>query len=493
MRFIPYEAPELPILLTISSYIYLLNIAEAIFKALINAGLIGSLAVGVIFGPEVSNLLPDYIQHTFTLLGYIGLLLLVFEAGLSTDITLLYNNIFLSLVVALTGVGLPIAGSLLLLAYGFGYSALQAFGAGAALCSTSLGTTLALLRPELRQTRTGAVLMSAALLDDITGLVFAAIIPNLPFEGSNSDSSIAWYTIARPILVSCAFAFGTPAFAFIFHGLFWNTPTQYKTRLYTGKIQLFLVIAVLSGFITGARYAGTSELFGAYLAGAFLSYIFAVPHISPTPAVGFDPPKAPEIYLDNPQDAFTLYLQPLLHYVFSPIFFASIGTALPIRALVFVGGSRKVIWRGIVYSLLMIVAKAAVGIWMLVWEDPRAGTGWCGSRKNKQVRKSQKGSGSTVHVDGIEANDRSASVETPIDAKTELSHTQSGSLIGLAMVARGEIALIVAQLARALLVGGVSEDNSEPFAVVIWAILVTTVGGALGVGLLLRSWDKKSL
>jgi hypothetical protein len=55
------------------------------------------------------------------------------------------------------------------------------------------------------------------------------------------------------------------------------------------------------------------------------------------------------------------------------------------------------------------------------------------------------------------------------------------------MVARGEIALIVAQLARGLLVHGVDE---EPFAVVIWGILVSTFGGALGVGMLLRSWAK---
>ena len=55
------------------------------------------------------------------------------------------------------------------------------------------------------------------------------------------------------------------------------------------------------------------------------------------------------------------------------------------------------------------------------------------------------------------------------------------------MVARGEIALIVAQLARGLLVSGVDE---EPFAVVIWGILVSTLGGALGVGMLLRSWAK---
>jgi hypothetical protein len=70
---------------------------------------------------------------------------------------------------------------------------------------------------------------------------------------------------------------------------------------------------------------------------------------------------------------------------------------------------------------------------------------------------------------------------------------RSAFLLGIAMVARGEIALIVAQIARPLLVsmsdtnGGASSTDSEPFAVVIWAILVSTVGGAIGVGLVLRT------
>lgn len=118
---------------------------------------------------------------------------------------------------ALCGILFPIAVSLLVLHFGFGYTTLQAFGAGVSLCSTSLGTTLALLRPEHRQTRTGAVLMSAALLDDIAGLVLAAIIQSLPFKGS----SLPFHgtPIARPILVSFVFAFGTPLFASLLHKL----------------------------------------------------------------------------------------------------------------------------------------------------------------------------------------------------------------------------------------------------------------------------------
>ena len=76
-----------------------------------------------------------------------------------------------------------------------------------------------------------------------------------------------------------------------------------------------------------------------------------------------------------------------------------------------------------------------------------------------------------------------------------LSRTRGALLLGIAMVARGEIALIVAQLARPLLLGsGTGDEGSsivdeEPAAIVMWAILITTFAGAVGVGILLKAWQ----
>ncbi|KAG6917364.1 hypothetical protein DXG01_002829 [Tephrocybe rancida] len=470
-----YTVPHIPLLLTVSSFIYLLNVAEYFFSSIINAGLIGSLALGIIYGPEASDILPSYIQNTFIILGYIGLLLLVFEAGLSTNIALLRSNFFLSSIVALSGVAVPIFISLFLLTYGYGYTWLQAFGSGAALCSTSLGTTLSLLSPELRQTRTGAILLSAALLDDITGLIFAAIIPNLPNNGSDSPG-IKWYNVIRPILTSLAFGIVTPMAAILIRRLALVLSPSGDKILYSGKVQVFIILAVLSGFVAGAQYAGTSELFGAYLAGAFLEHIFPY-------TVRRYPSETSAGSRYTPRSAFTAHILPLLHCFLSPIFFASIGAAIPIRSLFLVKGSRRVIWRGIVYSLLMVLAKAVVGLWILVWPDTPSGHGWCGSRRKEPVIQAPK-----------EPNMSTSSAEHADEHKAvDVTRTRSAALVGLAMVARGEIALIVAQLARPLLVGDTiigPHETSEPFAVVMWAILVSTVGGALGVGSLLRSWHK---
>ncbi|KAJ7173063.1 Cation/H+ exchanger [Mycena crocata] len=451
MTAIAYTTPEAPVILTISSYLYLINVAETVFARLINAGLLGSLCMGILYGSEVSDIVPEAIQSTFIALGYIGLLLIVFEAGLSTNISLLFDNILLSCCVAISGMVLPVGFSMLLLHFGFGYSPLQSFAAGAALSSTSLGTTLTVLKPEYRSTRTGTVLMAAALLDDIGGLVIAGVLSRLASYGT-ATGTIPWYIIVRPILVSFGFAFGVPLFAYLSRlcvvdkGVF--SP-------FSSRTQLFVMVATLSGFVAGAKYAGTSELFGAYLAGAYLAYVF-----SPHPTNSSSSPAPVQL-------AFNHHILPILQVFFSPLFFASIGSALPIRSLGSVDGSSRVVWRGIVYSLLMALAKVLVGLWMLVWPDRGSARGWFGQSRLPQSRET--------------------SDEADADTAPDFTPLRSAALVGLAMIARGEIALIVAEISRPLLGISSSDETSEPFAIVIWATLLNTAAGAVSVGLLLRN------
>lgn len=191
---------------------------------------------------------------------------------------MLLSNLPLSTVCALVGIGVPIAFSFALLNAAFGYKPLEAFAAGAALSSTSLGTTLAALNSatkdsnsvsnsgshspttpttsaidcslpttrspspiqhavtstslatepaatSFQQSRIGTVLISAAIIDDVVGLVIAAVIPALAlvqFPTSQSgNSGLAW-TIIRPLLSSVLIAAIAPLVArFILRPLFW--------------------------------------------------------------------------------------------------------------------------------------------------------------------------------------------------------------------------------------------------------------------------------
>ncbi|KAF4603056.1 Hsp70 ATPase ssc1 [Pleurotus pulmonarius] len=447
-----YEHPPATTILTIASFLFLINVAEALFEWLINAGLIGSLIVGVVYGPQAADILPHEFITSLIQLGYIGLLILVFEAGLTTNTQLLIDNLFLSTVAACVGIGVPIGLSILLLHVGYGYTLLQSFAAGAALSSTSLGTTLALLKPEWRQMRAGAVLLSAALLDDIVGLVIAAIISQL----ADTNSDIPWQIIVQPILVSVAFAISVPLLAYLLNRVH---VTYHISRVVPKRFHrrslLFVVVAVLSGLVAGARYAGTSDLFGAYLAGILLNFLakgYATEEaaaVEEQKSTHSHPPSV--VHEGLLTSTFTQYILLALQTFLSPIFFASIGIALPIRALGVADGSSAVVWRGVIYAILMFLAKAVVGLTILLWPAK------------------------STEVEAVAAGHLPPTLTRP----------QASVFLGLAMVARGEIALIVAQLARPILTH--SGESEEAYAVVIWAILLCTVGGAICVGVFLRS------
>src|ERR1700738_1403394 len=97
------------------------------------------------------------------------------------DLFLLKQTSLLSIMVALTGILLPIALSFLLIPiYAPLISRLVAFAAGASLSSTSVGTIFAILSAEnLTSTRVGTVLVTAAMLDDVVGLIMVKIISNI--------------------------------------------------------------------------------------------------------------------------------------------------------------------------------------------------------------------------------------------------------------------------------------------------------------------------
>lgn len=130
--------------------------------------------------------------------------------GLTTDLELAKKNLWLSLAVALTGLLTPILLSLVILHLAFDFTLLQAFAAGAALSTTSLGTTFTVIsQAGFGDTRLGAVLTSAAITDDVVGLVLLQVIVSLGLARSatnvsSSQSAAIGWAIGRPLLASLA-------------------------------------------------------------------------------------------------------------------------------------------------------------------------------------------------------------------------------------------------------------------------------------------------
>ncbi|KAM3523677.1 hypothetical protein MY4038_008083, partial [Beauveria bassiana] len=273
----PYHEPEILTILIQSSFLLLLNVVNFLLDKAVYCGLLGQVFIGVAWGTPGANWIGANAESAIVQLGYLGLLLLVYEGGLSTSLPSLKANLFLSLWVAITGISLPI-GLSFVLRYVIEASPLQCFAAGAALSSTSLGTTFTVLSTSgLAQSRLGVVLTSAAMMDDVIGLVMVQVMSNL---GRDSGSLIA-IIVVRPLLVSLGFAVVAPLTC-----LFLASPTtaclnrrrrcnpQGNLNKAMSSLQTPFVLhtLILIGYITASSYAGTSNLFAAYIAGASISW-----------------------------------------------------------------------------------------------------------------------------------------------------------------------------------------------------------------------------
>lgn len=295
---LPYHEPILKTILSLSSLIITLNASRYLLDSWLYCGLLGEIITGFLWGLW----LDQGSQQTIQRVGYLGLILLVFEGGLGLSSSQVRLTIGMSAAIATIGLTLPISLSFLLLAFPFtavgGNAAvvveypqlLAAFSAGASLCSTSLGTTLAILSAAgLLQTKIGTVLMSAAMMDDVVGLVMVKIIASL-----GSSDSLAPWPIARPVVASVVLLFVA-----IVVTLWILIPCWTAVRLWfrhRGNITLserkssiealvdwlkdavcgfphlgfVFSTLILYAFIIIAAFVDTSTLFAAFLAGCVL-------------------------------------------------------------------------------------------------------------------------------------------------------------------------------------------------------------------------------
>lgn len=231
-----------------------------------------------------------------------------------------------------------------------------------------------------------------------------------------------------------------------------------------------LMILVLSAFISIAAYAGTSILFGAFLAGAFLTYIPS------------KHPEGPFVVLSREQGerrkdksptfvhTFECYCLDAQKYVLEPLFFASIGFAIPFLDL----WTGKAIWRGVVFTLLMLIAKFIVGIWIPIWavaqHDPKK------AKEAHNQQQSLSGMGHTLEK-------TPSSSHSPSRGAAMRSSVSPALLLGMAMVARGEIGLLIIEIGY----NNTSYISEDGFLTAIWAILLNTIIGPIFVGLLVKS------
>lgn len=444
--------------------------------------------------------------------------------GITTSLPLLIPLIPISMAIAFTGVAGTLALSFLCIP-AFGYSPLSAFASGAAMSSTSLGTTLAVLAGtrgigfDIRQTKVGVALVGAAVADDVIAFVFSEIMKIL----GQSNGGVG-PQIGRIVGVTIGLgALAIPLTIWVLKPLL--TSEKSKKLLFKsgimGSMSVILLVAV--GMVAAAGYAGTSPLYGIYIGGLMLSYVsepdddtadttsnsdipLTVTRVSTNPTVdagsGAQTPKpVPMAYtlsrqsLDlsrahthpgtmgyhfaslpspararrpaaassddrpNPLDfasTYNAFLFPLVEYILLPIFFGSIGYSIPFLRL----WRGSIIWKGIVYSVLMVLGKLMCGLW-LFWP-------------------SKSGGGKISEAQKLPVVDKEGGHEW-----TWKDRVPAVLFLGFAMVARGEIGLLISQIGRHTPTPLFDEDE---FLIAIWAIMLNTIIGPVAVTAILKKW-----
>lgn len=290
------------------NYGYLVSLAIIMFSTKLLGDLtkkvsmpqvVGALLAGVLVGPSCLGLIEETEFITYS--AEIGVILLMFTAGLDTDMNEIKRNSVACMVIACIGVAVPLIGGTACYYFffdpGTSYDAiLHAVFVGVVLTATSVSITVEALREMGKlEGKVGNAILGAAVIDDIIGIIVLTIVSSL------KDTSVSvGIVIAKIALYIVLMA----VIGVILHKLKGHIDKQYRKQ----QITTYALVACLLISFASEYYFGVASITGAYLLGLFLSS-----H------------KVKEEIADKVRRPSYLF--------FSPIFFASVGLKVDLDGL----------------------------------------------------------------------------------------------------------------------------------------------------------------
>jgi Kef-type K+ transport system membrane component KefB len=217
----------------------------------------------------INTLTPEAVTDIFSsqsevisVLAELGVIVLLFEIGLESDLRQLKEVGIQATVVACVGVVVPfVAGTAGLMTI-FGVPAIPAIFAGAALTATSIGITSKVLS-ELNQLKSkeGQIIVGAAVIDDVLGIVVLAVVASLAKTGEIDTGNVIYLIVS-----STVFLFGSIFLGGVFNKFFVKTVETLKTR---GNIVIpAFIFAFFMAFLGNAIHL--EAILGAFAAGLVL-------------------------------------------------------------------------------------------------------------------------------------------------------------------------------------------------------------------------------
>lgn len=263
---------------------------------------VGALLAGLILGPTVLDIIHE--TEFLAKMAELGVILLMFTAGMETDVSELKKSGKASLVIAIVGVVVPLLGGFIVTGAFAGtlteattVEVLQNVFIGVILTATSVSITVETLREMGKlKTKSGTAILGAAIIDDVLGIIILTIV--ISFK----DSSVSIVDIL--IRIGLFFVFSAVSGVVFYQGF------KYMTKKYGRKrrIPIYSFILCLLLSYAAEEFFGIADITGAYLAGVIISSLKSNEYVAEKVEV-------------------TSYM------LFSPIFFASIGIKTEITSM----------------------------------------------------------------------------------------------------------------------------------------------------------------
>ncbi|MCR6515700.1 cation:proton antiporter [Clostridium sp. LY3-2] len=282
---------------------------------------VGALMAGLVLGPAMLDVLHE--TEFISQMAALGVIVLMFTAGLETDISELKKTGKVSFVVAVFGVIIPLLFGLLVssffnrgdLSYNGTSSLLKNIFIGIILTATSVSITVETLK-ELGKlnTRTGNTILGAALIDDILGIVGLTIITSM------ADPSVDILEVLFKIVLFFVFCF---IVGYLFHKVFVKWIDRYSKDMRRFVIVSF-VFCLLLAFIA-EEFFGVADITGAFIAGLIISNTERTKYINAR-------------------------FETLSYILLSPIFFASVGIKVELTSM-----SMTIV----LFTLLLLIAAVS--------------------------------------------------------------------------------------------------------------------------------------
>ncbi len=302
---------------------------------------LGELLAGVLLGGSVLGIVPagGAEAQLVHVLAELGVLLLLFEIGLETDLREMFRVGPAALAVAVVGIVLPFAFGYLFWRYaphapsGSGDLVTAAIFIGATLTATSVGITARVLS-DLGRMRTpeARIIIGAAVIDDVLGLVILSVV-----SGVAAGAAVSFVGILGTLAVAVGFLVAAVLLGRFLAPRLFDVIDRMRVRyvLVVASIAFALGLAALAGL------AGSALIIGAFAAGLILSGT-------------------------NQFDTIEHEVRPVAS-IFTPIFFVSVGSSVNLALLnPSTPAARSTLLVAGALILLAVIGKVAAG-WAAPW------------------------------------------------------------------------------------------------------------------------------